>query len=392
MGKKLTGGINGVSAAVIGWRRHLHRNPELSFQEENTSRFVFETLQSFGNLTVSKPTATSVMARLTGKIPGRTVAIRADMDALPLQEESGCDFASANPGVMHACGHDAHTAILLGAARVLSGLTEDIRGEVRFIFQHGEEIAKGASQEMIAAGVLDGVDCIIAAHVWPTIATGRIGIVYGPSMAASNGFTIKIVGKGGHAAKPHETIDPIVVGSQVVGALQQIASRNANPRDCLVLSVTQFTAGNSFNVIPDSVEMKGCTRYFDPAWTEKLPFLMERVIKGTCEAQGAAWEFNYRPGNLPVINDRGVTRVLEETASEVAGKDAVIFEEPQMISEDFSFFQQKVPGTLFYLGTGNPAKGAVHPIHHPRFTLDEDALDIGVRMMVNAAIKLLAAH
>lgn len=389
--KTLTARMDDISADVVRWRRHLHQNPELSFHEENTSRFVFDTLQSFGNLVVSRPTSTSVMARLIGKVPGKTVAIRGDMDALPIWEETTSDFTSSIPGVMHACGHDGHTAILLATAKVLSGLTEQLAGEVRFIFQHGEEAAKGAPREIIKTGALDGVDSIIAAHIWPTIATGRIGIIYGPAMAASDGFTVKIIGKGGHAAKPHETVDPIVAGAHVVAALQQIVSRKANPRDCLVLSVTQFSGGNSFNVIPDVVEMKGCTRYFDPQWTKKLPLLMERLIKGVCEAQGASWEFDYHSGNQPVVNDREVTRVLEATAREIVGEEAVVFEEPQMISEDFSLYQQQVPGALFFIGTANPAKNAVYPLHHPRFTLDEDALVIGVKMMAAAAVKLLAA-
>lgn len=382
--------VDEVKEEVIAWRRHLHANPELSFQEEKTAQFVYETLQSFGNLELSRPTKTSVMARLIGHQPGRVVAIRADMDALPIQEENTFEFASKNPGVMHACGHDGHTAMLLGTAKILSQLRDQIKGEIRFLFQHAEELHPGGAEEMVQAGVMDGVDDVIGTHLWSPLEAGKIGIVYGPMMAAPDRFFIRIHGKGGHAAMPHQTIDAIAIGAQVVTNLQYIVSRNVDPLEPLVVSVTQFVAGTTHNVIPGSVEIQGTVRSFDETLRKSVPKLMERIIKGITEAHGATYEFEFEYGYRPVINNDEVTRVIEETVREVLGEEAVDRIKPNMGGEDFSAFQQKAPGSFFYVGAGNKEKGIVYPHHHPRFTIDEDALEIGVRLFVHAAFKLLA--
>ncbi|BDG45659.1 MULTISPECIES: M20 family metallopeptidase [Parageobacillus] len=382
--------VDEVKEEVIAWRRHLHANPELSFQEEKTAQFVYETLQSFGNLELSRPTKTSVMARLIGHQPGRVVAIRADMDALPIQEENTFEFASKNPGVMHACGHDGHTAMLLGTAKILSQLRDQIKGEIRFLFQHAEELHPGGAEEMVQAGVMDGVDVVIGTHLWSPLEAGKIGIVYGPMMAAPDRFFIRIHGKGGHAAMPHQTIDAIAIGAQVVTNLQYIVSRNVDPLEPLVVSVTQFVAGTTHNVIPGSVEIQGTVRSFDETLRKSVPKLMERIIKGITEAHGATYEFEFEYGYRPVINNDEVTRVIEETVREVLGEEAVDRIKPNMGGEDFSAFQQKAPGSFFYVGAGNKEKGIVYPHHHPRFTIDEDALEIGVRLFVHAAFKLLA--
>lgn len=381
--------LEAVKEEVIEWRRYLHRNPELSFQEEQTAQFVYDTLQSFGSLELSRPTKTSVMARLIGTQPGKIIAIRADMDALPIQEENTFDFVSNKPGVMHACGHDGHTAMLLGTARVLTGLKEQIRGEVRFLFQHAEELFPGGAEEMVNAGVMDGVDLVIGTHLWSPLETGKIGIVYGPMMAAPDTFTITITGKGGHAALPHQTIDSIAIGAQVVTNLQHIVSRNTDPLDNLVVSVTKFIGGTAHNVIPGSVEIVGTVRSFDPKIRESVPGLMERIVKGITEAHGAAFEFHYEFGYRPVVNHEQITRMIEETVREVFGDESLDLMRPNMGGEDFSAFQQQAPGSFFYIGAGNSAKGIVYPHHHPRFTIDEDALEHGVKMFVNAAFKLL---
>jgi amidohydrolase len=382
--------VDEVKEEVIAWRRHLHANPELSFQEEKTAQFVYDTLQSFGNLELSRPTKTSVMARLIGHQPGRVVAIRADMDALPIQEENTFEFASKNPGVMHACGHDGHTAMLLGTAKILSKLRDQIKGEVRFLFQHAEELHPGGAEEMVQAGVMDGVDVVIGTHLWSPLERGKIGIVYGPMMAAPDRFFIRIHGKGGHAALPHQTIDAIAVGAQVVTNLQYIVSRNVDPIEPLVVSVTQFVAGTTHNVIPGSVAIQGTVRSFDKTLRENVPKLMERIIKGITEAHGATYEFEFEYGYRPVINNDEVTRVIEETVREVLGEEAIDHIKPNMGGEDFSAFMQKAPGSFFYVGAGNKEKGIIYPHHHPRFTIDEDALEIGVRLFVHAAFKLLA--
>jgi amidohydrolase len=381
--------VGEVGPEVVGWRRHLHRNPEVSYHEQETSRFVYETLESFGALELSRPTETSVVARLVGESPGRTLAIRADIDALPIQEENDFDFASQNPGAMHACGHDGHTAMLLGAAKILSGMRDRINGEVRFIFQHAEELSPGGAEELVEAGVMDGVDAVIGAHLWSQLAIGKIGVTHGPMMAAPDIFEITIRGKGGHAAMPHQVVDSIAVGAQVVTNLQHVVSRETDPIDHVVVSVSKFSGGTTHNVIPGTVEMVGTVRTLDPEVRERVPELMERVIKGVTEAHGAGYEFRYKPGYRPVINAEEVTSVIEETVRDVLGEGALEIMPPNMGGEDFSAYQQRAPGAFFLVGAGNEEKGIVNPHHHPRFTIDEDALDNGVRMFLGATFRLL---
>ncbi|MGG2026148.1 M20 family metallopeptidase [Gottfriedia sp. S16(2024)] len=374
---------------VIMWRRHFHQYPELSFHEEKTAQYVYDTLQSFGNLEISRPTKTSVMARLIGSQPGKVLAIRADMDALPIEEENTFEFTSKNPGVMHACGHDGHTAMLLGTAKILTSLKDKIKGEVRFLFQHAEELFPGGAEEMVQAGVMDGVDMIIGAHLWAPMKLGTVGVAYGPMMAAPDTFYITVEGKGGHAALPHDTIDSIAIASQVVTNLQHIVSRNTNPLDNLVLSVTKFIGGTTHNVIPGSVEICGTVRSFNAELRKSVPELMERVIKGITEAHGAQYKFNYELGYRPVINDEHITKAIEETILEVFDEKTLDLMKPNMGGEDFSAFQQKAPGTFFYVGAGNKEKDIAYPHHHARFTIDEDALEIGVKLFVHATFKLL---
>ncbi|MEI2404845.1 M20 family metallopeptidase [Niallia taxi] len=383
--------IDAVKDEVITYRRYLHQNPELSFEEEKTSQYIYDQLQSFGNIELTRPTKTSVVGRIIGAAPGKVVAIRADMDALPIQEENDVEYASTNPGVMHACGHDGHTAMLLGAAKVLSTLKDQLHGEIRLLFQHAEELFPGGAEEMVQAGVMDGVDTVIGAHLWSPLEIGKIGIVYGPMMASPDTFYLTVNGKGGHAALPHQTVDSIAVASQVVTNLQHIVSRNTDPLDNLVLSVTKFIGGTTHNVIPGSVEICGTVRSFDPDLRKEVPKLMERVIKGITEAHGAAYEFNYEFGYRPVINDARVTEVLEATVAEVYGEEAIDKMKPNMGGEDFSAFQQVTEGSFFYIGAGNPEKNADFPHHHARFEIDEESLEKGVNLFVYSAIKLLEA-
>lgn len=382
--------IDEIKEEVIGWRRYLHKYPELSFHEEKTAQFIYETLQTFGGLEISRPTKTSVMARLIGAKPGKVMAIRADIDALPIQEENTFDFVSRTPGVMHACGHDGHTAMLLGTAKFLTSMKDKINGEVRFLFQHAEELFPGGAEEMVQAGVMDDVDLVIGAHLWSPLEVGKVGVVYGEMMAAPDYFSITINGKGGHAAIPHQTVDSIAVAAQVVSNLQHIVSRNTDPLDKLVVSITQFVAGNSFNVIPGSVSIRGTVRSFDAKLRETVPILMKRVVKGMTEAHGANYQFDYQYCYRPVINDKEVTEFIEETVREVFGEDAIDFTNPNMAAEDFSAFQQKAPGCFFYVGAGNKEKGIIYPHHHPRFTIDEESLFIGFQMFVQSTFKFLA--
>jgi len=386
----MTSAIPAATAAelrelVVQWRRHLHRNPELSFHEAETAQFVEETLTGFGGLEITRPTPTSVMARLVTDRPGPILAMRADMDALAITEETGLPFASANTGVMHACGHDGHTATLLGAVRQLVAMRAQLRGEVRFFFQHAEEIYPGGAEEMVQRGVMDGVDRVIGAHLWASLETGKVGIVEGAAMAAPDTFWITVRGKGGHAALPQQTVDPIAIGAQVVTNLQQVVARTVDPLDSAVLSITQFHAGTAHNVIPESAELTGTVRTFDAELRTQIPQVMERIIKGVTEAHGAEYEFVYERGYRPVVNDPTVTRELAEVVEAACGPNVLVTLRPTMGGEDFSAFLQKAPGSFFFIGAGNVERGIVHPHHHPRFDIDERALETGVRIFVEAA-------
>ncbi|AZU64998.1 amidohydrolase [Neobacillus mesonae] len=390
----LSGFTEQMKKEMVQWRRHLHANPELSFHEDKTSLFVYETLQSFGSLEITRPTKTSVMARLIGSCPGKTLAIRADMDALPIQEESSYDFISKNPGVMHACGHDGHTAILLTTAKILSGLKEQINGEIRFIFQHAEEVPPGGAIQMVEAGVMDGVDMVIGLHLVSTMEVGNLAINSGTLHPALGNFDIKIMGKGGHGASPHETIDSLTIAAQVVTNLQQIVSRNIDPFETVALSITKihggaFDGNAAYNVIPDTLELGGTVRGFNEELLDSIPALMERIIKGITVAHGAAYQFSYKKGYRPVINDHQIAALVEESLIEAFGAEAVHKAKPIMPGEDFSEYLQKAPGAYFYIGAGNQAKGIVYPHHHPRFAIDEDALAIGVKAFLYAVFKLL---
>jgi len=387
--RKIDEWVESVEEDVVNWRRYLHRHPELSFHEEKTSQFVYDTLTSFGGLELSRPTKTSVVARLKGGRPGRVLAIRADMDALPIKEENDFEFVSQNEGVMHACGHDGHTAMLLGAAKILSRVKEDIPGEIRFLFQHAEELYPGGAEEMVQAGVMDGVDQVIGAHLWAPLEFGKIALIPGPMMAAPDAFHITIIGKGGHAAQPHLTTDSIAIAAQVVTNLQHIVSRNVNPLVPLVVSVTQFIAGTTHNVTPGSVYLNGTVRTFKPELREEVPTLIERIVKGITDAHGATYKFKNEFGYRPVINDERVTANLREVLTEAFGEDFIQDGQPTMGGEDFSAYQQKAPGCFFLIGAGNTEKGIIHPHHHPKFTVDEAALPIGVKAFVTCALKLV---
>ncbi len=378
-----------VHDKVITWRRHLHKHPELSYQEEKTAQFVYDTLCALGNLEVTRPTKTSVMARLIGGRPGKVLALRADMDALAVQEENNFEFVSQNDGVMHACGHDAHTAMLLGTATILSQLQDQIQGEVRFLFQHAEELFPGGSRELIRAGAMSGVDRIIGLHVMSHIPVGKIGIIYGPAMASSDTFDAIIQGRGGHASQPHVTVDPIAVGSQVVTNLQHIVSRGVDPLEKLVVSVTTFHGGTANNIIPDTVTLQGSIRSFSKDVRMQAAEQIDRVFAGITAAHGASYTLKYNYGYDSVNNDAAITKIIEETVEELWGKEAVIKMAPLMGGEDFSFYLNEAPGSFVFVGTGNPEQGTVYPMHHPKFTVDEASLAIGVKLSVHAALKLL---
>ncbi|WP_369900484.1 M20 family metallopeptidase [Bacillus manliponensis] len=373
------------------WRRYLHQHPELSFQEEHTSNFVYETLCSFSYFHVIKPTKYSVMAVRKGNRAGKTIAIRADMDALPIQEETGQSYSSVVPGVMHACGHDAHTAILLGVAEALAKYDDDFPGEIRLFFQHAEEQYPGGGQEMVAAGVMDGVDYVIGLHVMSGLESGKVGITYGPMMASPDVFTIEVKGKGGHAAHPKSAVDPVLIGAQVVTNLQHLVSRRTDPFEQRVVSVTQFHSGTADNIIPETAHIMGTVRCFDHSLRQESEKMIEQIVKGITKAHDAAYSYTYRYGYHPVINDIYVTRVVEESARELFGDAEVVFLSPSMGGEDFSAYLQKAPGCFWKLGTKNEEIRTGYPHHHPKFDVDETALVRGAQLFLQATMKLLKA-
>ena len=388
---KLNSLVDSIKDEVIFWRRQLHQNPELSYHEEETSEFIFHLLQSFGYFEVTRPTKTSVMARLIGKQPGKVIAIRADIDALPIQEESKVDYASQNPGVMHACGHDTHTAMLLGVAKLFSSLYFQLKGELRLIFQHAEEkFPPGGAEELVQAGVMEGVDAVIGGHIWAALETGKVGLAYGPMMASPDSFYLTIKGKGGHGAMPHQTIDAITIGAEVVVNLQHIVSRNIDPLDPVVISVGRFVGGTQNNIIPGTVQIDGTIRTLNPKLRQEVPLLIERVVRGITSAHGADYDLNFILGYRQVINDDQIVQVLEQAVREVLGDEGIAFVRPSMGAEDFSAYLQKAPGAFFFLGGGNKEKGCVYPHHHPCFSIDEDAMQKGINIFMHTALKLLA--
>lgn len=374
----------GVAGEVVRWRRHLHSHPELSFQEHDTAAFVQRTLEEFGGFEIVRPTPTSVVATLRGALPGPCVAVRADMDALPIEEESGVPFASERPGVMHACGHDGHTAILLGVARILSRRREHVKGELRFVFQHAEELFPGGAQQLVDEGVIDDVDTVLGLHLMAPFESGALLLRAGPGMAAPDTFDITVIGKGGHAAMPDTAVDPVAIGAQIVSNLQHLVSRVVDPIEPLVVSVTRFHAGSADNVIPERAELGGTVRSFDAELRARMPALMERVVKGLSEAHGADYAFAYHEGYRALVNDEAVTEKLRGAFEARFGAERVVTPPRIMGGEDFSAYLAAKPGAFFFVGAKPDGVEVAYPHHHPRFAINEAALDVGVEAFLTA--------
>ncbi|MDX2241201.1 MAG: M20 family metallopeptidase [Leptolyngbyaceae cyanobacterium bins.302] len=369
---------------IVEWRRSLHQKPELGFQEFLTSDFVAQKLREWGIPHQTGIAKTGIVATITGDRPGKVFAIRADMDALPIQEENDVPYKSQHDGVMHACGHDGHTAIALGTACYLSQHRQDFAGTVKIIFQPAEE-GLGGAEPMIAEGALQNpdVDAILGLHLWNVLPLGTVGVRTGALMAAVECFELTVQGKGGHGAIPQQTIDSVVVGSQIVNALQTIVARNVNPIDSAVVTVGEFHAGTAHNVIADTAHMSGTVRYFNPIYKGYFGQRMEQIIKGICEAHGATYEFKYWELYPPVINDGAIANLVRSVAEDVVESPLGVVPECQtMGGEDMSFFLQEVPGCYFFLGSANAEKGLAYPHHHPRFDFDETALSMGVEIFV----------
>lgn len=374
---------------IIGWRRHLHQHPEVSFKEVETAKYVSEILASFGVYELMHPTPTSVIATLKGATPGKVIALRADMDALPIHEEADVDFKSLNDGVMHACGHDAHTAMLLGAAEALAQMKDELSGTVKLIFQHAEELLPGGAREIVAAGVLDDVDLVFGLHVFPMMKTGSVGYLTGPLTAASDTFTLKIQGRGAHGSMPDLSIDPINIGVEIINSINHIISREISPFDTAVISMGKFNSGNAANVIPDTAELMGTVRTLNP---DTRVFIKERIydtIANICNIYKATFDLDYKLGYDPVINDDVATSYVIEAAKKLLPSDAIFEGKTMMGGEDFSAYTNVKPGSFFMLGVGLAEDGYGYINHHPKFKIDEAALIVGAEMFVQLIVDLL---
>ena len=373
---------------MVRWRRHLHRHPELSFRERQTSDMIAGLLEEWG-LEVRRGVAgTGVVARLEGALPGRTIALRADIDALPIQDEKdeSCEYRSTVDGVMHACGHDGHTAQLLAVARYYSLHAAETAGTRVFLFQPGEEVLPGGAIRMIEDGALEGVDAIYGVHLWSPMPLGTAATRPGPFMATPDEYEIEVIGRGGHGGLPHECKDALVVGASIVVALQTVVARSVNPLDAAVLSVGRFSAGTGTanNVIAPTSKLAGTVRSFNNESRSLLRRRLEEIVKHTCEMHGCEYSFRYIDGYPPVVNDaKEAARVLRLISETLPGANAEPCERI-MAGEDFSYYLEKRPGCFFFVGAGD-AGGASAPHHHPRFDIEEEAMLNAARLLVAVA-------
>jgi amidohydrolase len=371
---------------IVEWRRHLHQHPELSHHETMTSDYVAGVLQGLGDIEVKRPTPTSVVGVLRGARPGRTVAFRADLDALPVPEQTGLPFASAVAGVSHACGHDMHSAMLLGTATTLARMRGSLAGTVVFIFQHAEEVAPGGAQEIIASGALAGVGAFFGMHVFTGPPAGHVGIMpAGAASTAADNFTVTIHGKGSHGAMPHLGVDPVVAGAAVVSALQTVVSRNVTPGEMAVVTVGKFHAGTAPNIIPDQAELAGTVRTVTDSTRRIAAERVKAIVEAVVAAHGATCTLDYRPGPPAVVNDPALVDLARASAVKALGADQV-YEAPRMsASEDFARYRELAPICFLALGAGpGPAN------HSPYFDPDESAMANGVKAQVQILLDYLA--
>lgn len=379
------------AADTVTIRRHLHANPELSFQEYNTSAFVKGKLQEYGLEPISMAD-TGVVALVAGKNPDkRTIALRADMDALPINEQNQVEYKSKNEGVMHACGHDVHTASLLGTARILNQLREEFEGTVKLIFQPGEEIIPGGASIMIKEGVLQNPapQAIFGQHVFPVLPAGQVGVRSGMYMASSDELYVTVKGKGGHGAMPEINIDPVVIAAHIIVALQQIVSRHASPRIPTVLSFGKVIANGATNVIPNEVKIEGTFRTMNEPWRAEAHRKMKKMAEQMAEAMGGSCEFNIRRGYPYLENSPELTSKMRTAAESFLGAENVIDLDIWMAAEDFAYYTQQVDACFYRLGTRNEERGITSSVHTPTFDVDEDALQTGMGLMAWLALEEL---
>lgn len=389
---RLSPEVERIRAEVISLRRRVHRHPELGFREERTAALIRAQLRAFG-VEHRAMCGTGTVALVRGERPGPTLLIRADMDALPVQEENRVPYASRVPGLMHACGHDGHVAIALGAAKVLHSLRHRLAGTVKFMFQPAEE-GPGGAGPMLEAGVLrhPRVEAAFALHLWNELPVGRAGIRPGPVFAAADEFEMIVEGRGGHGAAPHQTVDPVVAAAHVVTACQTVVSRRVDPSSSAVVTFGQIQGGTRHNIIPDQVRLTGTLRSYEEPVRRLLAREVPRVARRTAAALGAGLRYAYRPGYPATVNDSEMTRRVREVAGEVLGPQGAQECRPTMGAEDMSLILREVPGCYFFLGSANRRRGLHHPHHSSRFDFDEAALAAGVEIWVRLALRYLGRN
>jgi amidohydrolase len=386
--KQLT---NQIFEDVVGYRRHIHAHPELSFKEFKTSLYIQEKLKSWG-IEFTSCANTGVVGLIKGNKPSdKVIALRADMDALPIHQDSNKSYKSKVEGVMHACGHDVHSSSLLGTAYILSQLKDEFAGTIKLIFQPAEELLPGGASIMIKEGVLENPkpNAILGQHVMPFIETGKVGFRSGIYMASTDELYVTVTGKGGHGAQPHQNIDPIVIASHIIIALQQIVSRNADPRLPTVLSFGKINAQGATNIIPSEVKIEGTFRTLNEEWRAEAHKRMKKMAEGIAESMGGHCEFDIHHGYPFLINEEKLTASARGFAEDFLGKENVIDLDIWMAAEDFSFYSQVTDACFYRLGTGNVAKDTQHSVHTPKFDVDEDALKISTGLMAYIALKQL---
>jgi len=377
---------------TIKIRRHIHAHPELSYQEYETAQYVAEQLRKIGIVPVEGVAETGVTAIIEGKNPSkRVVALRGDMDALPIFEENDVPYKSKNEGVMHACGHDVHTSCVLGAAMILNELKDEFEGTIKLIFQPGEEKNPGGASLMIKAGALENptTDAVFGQHVMPYIPTGKLGFRTGQYMASADEVYLTVKGKGGHAALPDQTVDPIVIASHIVTALQQVISRNADPKSPTVLTFGTIHGGSAQNIIPNEVKLGGTFRALDEAWRFKAHELITNMAQGIAEGMGGSCDVNIDVGYPFLHNDEALATKARANAVAYVGEENIVDLDLWLGAEDFAYYSQVVPSCFYRLGTGNEAKETTFGAHTPRFNIDEDAIALGIGFMAFNAIQQL---
>ncbi|WAA08708.1 M20 family metallopeptidase [Fervidibacillus albus] len=383
---KLEKALDAYFDDMVKVRRYLHMHPELSFREYNTAKYIADFYKNLGVDVRTNVGGNGVVAKIKGGKPGKTVALRADFDALPIQDEKDVPYKSTVPGVMHACGHDGHTSVLLHVAKVLFEHKEELAGEYIMIHQHAEEYAPGGAKSMIEDGCLENVDVIFGTHLWATEPTGRILYRSGPIMAAADRFQISILGKGGHGAHPNMTKDSIVTAAQLVVQLQQIVSRKVDPLESAVVSVGRFNAGNAFNVISDRAELEGTVRTFSEEVRSQIEAEIEQVTKGVVLTNGSSYEYEFSRGYPAVVNHEAETEYLAAIAKDVPGVKEVVETAPSMGGEDFAYYLQHVKGTFFFTGAKPVNEEDAFPHHHPKFDIDERAMLIAAKTLLRASV------